>query len=94
MSDQKFLNNDKAKSKSFENKAIFNNPCLLASSLNLFVTARPCAKSFQMKGGQFIGISTGVGKEAMVTLKGLLRDESFIRSLIGRKTRATFPINR
>ena len=49
---------------------------------------------FKMKGGQFIGISTGVGKEAMVTLKGLLRDERFIRSLIGRKTRATFPINR
>ena len=30
-----------------------------------------------------IGISTGVGKEAIVILKGLLRDESFIRSSIG-----------
>jgi len=47
MNDQEFLNNEKAQSKSFENKAIFNNPCLLTSSLNLFVTARPCAKSFQ-----------------------------------------------
>ena len=53
-----------------------------------------CKNLFNMKGGQFIGISTGVGKEAIVILKGLLRDESFIRSLIGRKTRATFPINR
>ena len=48
---------------------------------------------FKMKGGQFIGISTGVGKEAIVILKGLLRDESFIRSSIGRKTRATFSID-
>ena len=48
---------------------------------------------FKMKGGQFIGISTGVGKEVIVILKGLLRDESFIRSLIERKTRATFSIN-
>lgn len=93
MNDQEYLNNEEAQSKWFENKAIFNSPCLLTSSLNLFVTARPCAKSFQMKGGHFIGISTGVGKEAMVILEGLLRDESFIRSLIGRKTRATFSIN-
>lgn len=91
--DQEFLNNEKAQSKSFENKAIFNNPCLFTSSLNLFVTARPHAKSFQMKGGHFIGISTGVWKEAIVILKGLLRDESFIRSLIGRKTRVTFSVN-
>lgn len=47
MNEQEFWNNEKAQSKSFENKAIFNSPCLFTSSLNLFVTARPCAKSFQ-----------------------------------------------
>lgn len=47
MNDQEYLNNEEAQSKWFENKAIFNSPCLLTSSLNHSVTARPCAKSFQ-----------------------------------------------
>ena len=37
MNDQEFLNNEKAKNKSFENKAIFNNPRPSTSSLNLFI---------------------------------------------------------
>lgn len=69
MNDQEFLNNEKAQSKSFENKAIFNSPCLFTSSYDLFATARPFAKSFQNERGQFIGISTGVGKKAIVTWK-------------------------